>query len=405
MVSSLPRVTGPVCLVESEKPILAIAERLAAKELSAEDRAAILTWATGLGGRPQGGVTALEHLMVTRALRSFSASFEPAERDQLRAVYERGHLELAGASAPADVVVPLPLRALDDRRARVLQNAIFEERGLLAGYKPTWGEALVAGAAAALCMATPFGLPLAAGLLLSSLVENQIHHHIMHATPDTKRRMYSSDSSLLKWPKEFHFVHEAVHHGQTFLENDTTKFRGGDRSHLDRLLTKLDKVELGKQTDDGLQLFPKGAAFSAVQGPATVTVAGVAVGLSLPTAIALGVPMALMPLFPHFLHRFSHMSHAAADRYLDDLAGSERTYDRIKSRVLRAIVTTPAFEALARFHNHHHAESKRDRKVNMSMMFVADAVLGQAERASFELLVSLWKQDALGFPAAPKPSA
>ncbi len=407
MVASLPQVTvpAPVCLAESERPLLQVAERLAAKELTPADRSAVMAWAQEVASRPKGGISALDHLMVARALRTFSAAFDDGERAQLRALYDRGHLELAGKAAPADAIVPLPPSALGDRRARVLQNAIFEERGLLAGYKPTWGQAMAAGAAVALCVATPFGIPLAAGLLLSSLVENQIHHHIMHAKPETIRLMYRARSGILKWPKEFHFVHEAIHHGQTFLENDTTKFRGGDRTKLDQLLARVGKTELAEKTDDGLQLFSTGAAFSAVQGPTAVALAGVAVGLSLPTAVLLGLPMALMPLFPHWLHRYAHMSHAEADKYLADLAASDSTFDRVKSAVIGRFVRTPAFEGLARLHNHHHHEIKRDRKVNMSMMFVADAMLGQAERASYELLVSLWKQDAVGFPTAPKSAA
>ncbi|MEZ0314967.1 MAG: hypothetical protein ACAI38_24620 [Myxococcota bacterium] len=379
---------------------LAIAECLNAAKLSPDARKRVVAWALTLIDRFDVSVSALEHLLVTRALRDFAGDFDAAELKELRYVYARGHLELTGDSAPADQVVRLPLRALDDRRARVLQNAIFENRGLLDGYRPSVGQALTAGAAAAVCVTTPGVLPLAAGVVLASVVEHQIHQHIMHPERVMIRVMYGDKTGALRMARDFHFIHESVHHAHTYPDGDTVKFRDGSREKLDRLLERTGMAKFAAATDDGLQLHDSGARGSAIVSPTMVATAGALAGLSLPAAIALGLPMALMPMTPHLLHRFAHMSRTQAAQYLDSLAATG-SRGRLESGVLRGIIHTAAFEGAARFHNQHHRDTKKDLKTNLSMLAVADVIFGTGRRADYDLLVALWRQDAIGFPAAP----
>lgn len=110
--------------------------------------------------------------------------------------------------------------------------------------------------------------------------------------------------------------------------------------------------------------------------------------------------MVLMPFFPHIMHRFAHMSRGEAAEHLDTLE-AKGGLRKLQAKLVRGIIKTRAFEAVARFHNQHHADDRRGVKSNMSMLAVADGLLFTGSRVGYDMLVKLWSQDAIGFPAAP----
>ncbi len=400
--------------IGSQADVLArsIARHLAGASLSEGAKQEVLAWAQKHHADKGASITPLEQVMVTRALKTHEAAFSPDERLVLRDVYEKGYQQLVGVAPAKDTLEPLPTwsRAASDPRVRILQNAVFERQGLFAGYRPTLSDAAVVSAMTAMAVAAP---SMTAAALLggaaASTVEHQVHTHVMHARPEVVRAMNANaESAFVKPLRQFFLIHKGAHHGRTFLDNEVTKWRPGAK---ERFYASIDNPEFQKfamATEEGVRLTPPGMAAYAVGGVVAASslalLGGLALGMSVavaaPVALAFGLPMALMPMFPHYLHRFSHMSRSEAAKHLDDQRKTG-LFGQVKSAVMERIIETRAFQGLARFHNQHHADDKHGVKSNMSMLASADALLGTGKRASFELLVSLWELDAVGFPAAP----
>ena len=224
-------------VLPSETKVVSIAQTLVGPSLPEEARHSVMSWARDLATR-QGvnakAITPIEHLLVARTLKEYAASFNADERDALGAIYRTSYESLVGRAPRDEMIRPLPryAKALDDRRVRLLQGAIFDQP-MLASYRPTLADAAIVGGVAALALVSPTVACLMAGLGIASAVEHQIHVHVMHANPKIHKLFATRKDPLSKLCSDFYFIHEGIHHKWTFLDDVLTKWRPGDERRLE----------------------------------------------------------------------------------------------------------------------------------------------------------------------------